>query len=454
MSERVVVIGGDAGGMSAAAQARRMRSVDELEIVAFERGDFTSFAACGLPYLVGGEVDSTESLVARSPEQFRSSGIDVRTRHEVASIDTDARTVDVVDLDSGSTSTEHYDELLVATGAVSVRPPLPGIDAPGVFELRTIPDAVALDAAVAGATTAVVVGAGYIGLEVAEALVHRGLRVTIVELAHQPMVTLDPDMAQHVSAALEQMGVELRLGEGVESFEVGGDGAVRAVVTSVGTVPADVVVVGLGARPNSSLAADAGIPIGPSGGIVVDRRQHTPVDHVWATGDCVESFHRVSRRPVNIALGTHANKQGRVAGTNLGGGYASFGGVLGTAITRVGELEVARTGLNEREATAAGFGFVTATVTSPSRAHYYPGGGDVTVKVLAERGTGRLLGGQIVGGEAAAKRIDVLATALWNEMPVADLGGVDLAYSPPFSPVWDPVLLAAGRAGLAVDAAR
>ena len=347
-----------------------------------------------------------------------------------------------------------YDELLIATGAVPVRPPFPGIDATGVFDLRTIPDAEAVSAAVPDARHAVVVGGGYIGLEVAEAFALRGLAVTVVELADQPMVTLDADMASSVTEALERLGIEVRLGEGVRSFDVGDRGQVTAVVTSAGSVPADVVVVGLGARPNAALAVAAGIPVGDSGGIVVDRRQRTPVDHVWAAGDCVESFHRVSRRGVNIALGTHANKQGRVAGTNLGGGYATFGGVLGTAITRVGDLEVARTGLNEREATAAGFEFVTATNTAKSRAHYYPGAEPVTVKLIAERGSGRLLGGQIVGGSGAAKRIDVVATALWNDMTVADMGGMDLAYSPPFSPVWDPVLLAAGRAAGAVDKAR
>lgn len=451
MSERLVVIGGDAGGMSAAAQARRMRSVDELEIVVFERGDHTSYAACGLPYLVSGEVTGPDRLVARSPEAFRASGIDARTGHEVRSIDTRARTVTVTDLASGATSIEPYDELLIATGAVPVRPNLPGIDATGVFDLRTIPDGVALDAAVAGACRGVVVGGGYIGLEVAEAFVARGLEVTVVELADQPMVTLDPDMAALVADAVGEMGADLRLGAGVQSFDVGGDGAVRAVVTSAGSFEADVVVVGLGARPNVALAVAAGVPTGPSGGILVDRRMRTQVDHVWAAGDCVESFHRVSRRGVNIALGTHANKQGRVAGTNVGGGYATFEGVIGTAITRVGRAEVARTGLNEREAHAAGLEFVAATVTAPSRAHYYPGAADMTVKLLAERRTGRLLGGQIVGGEDAGKRIDVIATALWAGMTVGELGGIDLAYAPPFSPVWDPVLLAAGRTAAAVD---
>jgi NADPH-dependent 2,4-dienoyl-CoA reductase/sulfur reductase-like enzyme len=299
----------------------------------------------------------------------------------------------------------------------------------------------------------VVVGAGYIGLEVAEAFRMRGLEVTVVELADQPMVTLDADMAALVVAALDRLGVELRLGEGVESFEVGAAGDVTAVVTSAGSIPADLVVVGLGARPNSALAAAAGVPVGATGGILVDDRMRTQVEQVWAVGDCVESLHRVTRRGVNIALGTHANKQGRVAGTNLGGGDATFLGVLGTAITRVGDAEVARTGLNEREAADAGFDVVTATNTASSRAHYYPGSSDVTVKLVAERGTGRLLGGQIVGGEGAGKRIDVIATALWNEMTVAELGGIDLAYAPPFSPVWDPVLLAAGRTAMAVERA-
>ncbi len=348
--------------------------------------------------------------------------------------------------------TERYDDLLIATGANPVRPPLPGIEADGVVDLRSIPDALALDEAVRRAERAVVVGAGYIGLEVAEAFCARGLQVSVVELAEQPMVTLDPDMAHHVVEALDRLGVDLHLGEGVTGFDVA-DGRVTGVRTASGVLPADVVVVGLGVRPNTGLADAAGIPVGPSGGIAVDRRMRTRVEGVWAAGDCVESFHRVSRQPVVIALGTHANKQGRTAGINLGGGYAAFGGVLGTAITRVGDLEVARTGLNEREATSVGFEYVTATNTAPSRAHYYPGGSEVTVKLLAERGSGRLLGGQIVGGADAAKRIDVIATALWNEMTVAELGGVDLAYAPPFSPVWDPVLLAAGRAAAAVERA-
>jgi NADPH-dependent 2,4-dienoyl-CoA reductase/sulfur reductase-like enzyme len=270
--------------------------------------------------------------------------------------------------------------------------------------------------------------------------------VTVLERAEQPMVTLDADMADHVTAALDRLGVELRTGCDVEGFDVDADGSVRSVRTSQGPVDAELVVIGLGARPNVAIAEAAGIPLGESGGIVVDDHLRTPVAGVWAAGDCVESRHRISGRGVVIALGTHANKQGRAAGTNLGGGDATFEGVLGTAITRVGDVEVARTGLNEREAHDAGFEFDATSATSNTRARYFAGNQDIVVKLLVERGTGRLLGGQIVGGEGSGKRIDTIAMALWNEMTAGELAAVDLAYAPPFSPVWDPVLSTAGRA--------
>lgn len=447
MTRRLVIIGGDAAGMSAAAQARRMASAQELEIVAFERGAQTSYAACGLPYLVGGLVEAPADLVARTPQEHQERGIDVRIRHEVTAIDSEARTVTVRDLDADRVAVERYDELLIATGASGITPPWPGIDAQGILQLRTLDDAAKLEQALAaGARRAVVVGGGYIGLEVAENLLARGLAVTVIEKLDQPMgAVLDADMAGLVADAMRGAGVDLRLGTAVTGFAVSG-GRVSAVETEKGSVEADLVVIGLGVRANSALARDAGVGVDESGGIIVDDHLRTDTPHVWAAGDCVASQHRVSGRAVVMALGTHANKQGRAVGTNLAGGDASFGGVLGTAITRFQALEIACTGLTERAAAEAGLDAFGVTTKAGSRAGYYPGGESMRIKIVAERGSGRLLGAQIVGGDAAGKRIDVLATALWNGMTVEEIGGMDLSYAPPFSPVWDPVLLAAGKA--------
>lgn len=440
MPERLVVIGGDAAGMSAASQARRRRGPDDLEIVAFEKGRYVSYAACGIPYVVGGVVDGFDRLLARRPEVFRDRyGIDVRLGTEVTAIDLDRGAVEADGKWHG------FDHLVVATGSVPVRPPLPGADAAGIFGVQTLDDGAALAGALDGARRAVVVGGGYIGLEMAEALLRRGLSVSLVEKAPHPMVTLDPDMGAVVGDALRRIGVEVRTDEGVTGFDTD-RGHVVAVVTERSTLPADVVVLGLGVRPNVALARQAGIRIGPSGGIAVDARMRTSVPGVWAAGDCVESYHRVARRPVVVALGTHANKQGRVAGINIGGGYATFPGVVGTAVAKICDYEVARTGLTEQEAETAGFRVVTAAIDSTTRAGYFPGAAPIRVKLLAEVRSGRLLGAQIVGREGAAKRIDVLATALWKEMTVEEILSLDLSYAPPFAPVWDPVLIAARKA--------
>ena len=454
MTRRLVVIGGDAAGMSAASQARRLRGPEELEVLAFEQGAFTSFSACGIPYWVSELVEGRDELVVRTPEVFRErQSIDVRTRHQVVGIDVDERLVAVRDLASDELARHAYDELMIATGATPRRPDVPGIDARGVFGVQTLEDGQRIvdDLRHRHPRRAVVIGAGYIGVEMAEAMTIRGLEVHVVDVAPQPMSGLDPELGAELAAAMRRMGICLHLGVSVEHLDTDAGGQLRAVVTDRGEIDADLVFLGTGTRPFSDLADAAGVPIGPSGGIVTDRRQRTPIEGVWAAGDCAETFHRVSRRPVSIPLGTIANKQGRIAGTNLGGGYAGFPGVLGTAVSKVCEIELARTGLNEREAGQAGFEFETGTISSSTRAGYYPGAGEITVKLVAERGSGRLLGGQIVGREGAAKRIDALAIALWNEMTVDDLSQVDLAYAPPFSPVWDPVLIAARRTAQAVQ---
>lgn len=453
--ERLVVIGGSAAGMSAASQARRRLGPDELEIVAFERSPYTSYSACGIPYLVGGLVHDAQSLVARTPQTFREEyHIDARVGQEVHGIDLGRRAVEVAARPGGKTSWE-FDHLVIAVGAEPVRPDLPGADASGICGLKSLEDGLYVDELVEREQPrhAVVVGGGYIGIEMAEALIRRGLKVALVERNPQVMRTLDPELGALVSDALGHVGVDLYLSETVTGYETS-DGRVTGVVTEARTLPADLVVLGLGTRPDARLARAAGIATGLSGGIRVNHRMQTEVPGVWACGDCTEMFHLVSRQPVSFALGTIANKQGRTAGINLGGGYATFPGVVGTAVSKLCDLEVARTGLNERESQRAGYQYVAATIQSTSRAGYYPRPGHLTVKVLAERETGRLLGAQIVGREGAAKRIDVFATALFAGFTVFDLINLDLSYAPPFAPVWDPVLVAARKAAELVEAGR
>jgi len=434
-----VVIGGDAGGMAAAMQARRRQPY--LEIVALEKGTWTSYSACGIPYLVAGDVDRLEDLVARSPQEFRDKHrIDVRLQHEVMGVDPSLRTLEVRDHARQRTIPISFDQLHVATGARPTRPDLPGIDLDHVRGVQTLDDAKALldHARTSRCQSVAVVGGGYIGLEMAEAFVRWGAQVTLLEGGDQLMRTLDADMAERLLGPMQGMGIEVRLGTAVAGFEPG-----QVRLPDGRTVAADLVVLGLGVTPNSELAGGAGAATGARGALVVDRRQRTTLDGVYAAGDCCESRHLVSGRPTHVALGTVANKQGRVAGINLGGGYATFEGVVGTAITKVCALEVARTGLTEREAAAEGFEAVATTIESTTIAGYMPGTRPMTVKLVGERGTGRLLGGQIVGEEQSAKRIDTVAVALHARMRVDELIDLDLAYAPPFSSTWDPIHIAA-----------
>lgn len=453
MAERLVVVGGDAAGMSAASQARRRRSPDELEIVAFERGNYTSYSACGIPYFVGDVVPEIDRLIARDPATFKTQyKIDARTRHAVTEIDLDKRAVRVHDLEGETEFWEAFDQLVIATGATPIRPDLPGSDASHIFGVQVLDHAVAIRHVLEydPPASAVVIGGGYIGLEMAEAFVQRGVRVSLVEQAPQPMTSLDPDMGALIADAMRAMDIEVYTHETVTGFETA-DGRVAAVVTDRRTVPADVVVLGLGVRPNVDLAADSCLPVGSAGGVVTDRRMATEVDGVWSTGDCAEKFHRVSRKPVAIPLGTHANKEGRVAGINIAGGYATFPGVVGTAVSKICDLEVARTGLKEDEALDAGFEALSVVVDSKTRAGYYPDAAPIKTKLIVEKRSGRVLGAQVVGKEGAAKRIDVLAAVLWNEMTAEEMLNLDLGYAPPFSPVWDPVLIAARKAAQKVE---
>jgi len=439
MPERLVVVGGNAGAMGAASQAKRLRP--ELEVVAFERGSHTSYAACGIPFFVGHEIDSLDRLVARSPEEHRERGIDARLRHEVIGIDLVARRIVARDLDAGREVEVGFDELVIGTGARALRPPLPGIDLPFVRGVATLDDAAALlrEAERVRCDRLVVVGGGYIGLEMVEAFKRWGAEATVLDSAPQVMRTLDADVAQLVADAMKKLSIEVRLDVEVTGFEPG------QVLTAEGSVGADLVVLGLGVTPNSELARDAGIELGARNAVKVDDHQRTSAAGVWSAGDCCDSFHRVTKQRVHIALGTVANRQARVAGINIGGGDASFPGVIGTAVTRVCGTEIGRTGLNEVEANEAGIDSRSACIESTTRASYYPGAAPITVKMLVEDSTGRVIGGQIVGGAGSAKRIDTIAAAIWNEMTAEEVVNLDLSYAPPFSPVWDPVQTAARK---------
>jgi NADPH-dependent 2,4-dienoyl-CoA reductase/sulfur reductase-like enzyme len=438
--ERLVVIGGDAAGMSAAAQARRLRDADDLAIVVLEQGNDVSYSACGIPYWVGDLVTRREDLIARTPAQFAARGITVRTGTPAAGIDLAAG--EVVTADGERLA---YDRLVVATGGRPARPPVPGLDAPGVHGVHRLDDGAAIRAAIdAGARTGVVLGGGYIGLEMAEVLQRRGLDVTVVLADPLPMQLLDADMGERVCAALGKAGIAVQSDQAVREVLVDESGRACGVRTDAGSYDADLVVLGLGMRPEVRLADDAGLALGPTGAIDVDRSQRCR-EHpeVFAAGDCAQTFHRVTGEVAHVPLGTHANKQGRVAGSVIGGRPARFAGVLGTALTRVGDLEIARTGLCTTQAEQAGFAFRAEVIEGTTRAGYFPGAEQIAVKLISEAGSDQLLGAQIVGGPGSGKRIDVLATAIWAGLTAEELAGTDLSYAPPFSPTYDPVVVAA-----------
>ncbi|RIK09153.1 MAG: flavoprotein oxidoreductase [Acidobacteria bacterium] len=446
MTKRLCVIGGDAAGMSAASQVRR--SSKETEVVVFEMGSDVSYAACGIPYFIAGLVPGIDDLVARSASAFREQGIDLRLRSEVKAIDASSRRLEVWDHESSSSYEEPFDYLMIGTGARALMPP--GFEL--AYPAHNLNDARQLDELIQSnrPKRVVVAGGGYIGLEMAEAFRIRGLETHMVEMQDHVMATLDTEMAVHVEDALEKAGVELHLGAGISQVLSEG-GRVTGVVAGEREIPCDLVVAGLGSRPRSEIASEAGIEIGESGAIAVDHAQQTSVDGVYAAGDCAEVFHLVRQRWVNIHLGTIANKAGRVAGLNIAGGRARLPGVVGTAMSRICETEVARTGLSEREASTDGRDYVSAAVTTSTRAHYYPGAGEMHLKMLADPDTKEILGTQIVGLEGAAKRIDVIATAITAGMTVSQVVDLDLSYAPPFSSVWDPVQVVARRLSSVMD---
>jgi NADPH-dependent 2,4-dienoyl-CoA reductase/sulfur reductase-like enzyme/rhodanese-related sulfurtransferase len=442
MGKRLLVIGGVAAGPKAAAKAKRCDP--QMEVVIYQGEEEVSYAGCGLPYFIGGVIEEREELISRTPGKFAQDGIKVLRNRNIEEIDIKERTIVGKNLESGAMFKDHFDRLVFATGAQPIRPKIEGIDLGHVFYLRSIFDADAIHQAMRSdkITDVVIAGGGYIGLEMAEALVRLGMRVTIVELAPQILTLFDDDFAGILRQYLEGRGVQIYTSEGIQALR-GKEGKVTHVRTAAREIEANAVLLSLGIRPQVELAKKAGLRIGETGAIWVNERMETSAEGIYAAGDCAETTYLITGKKVWIPLGSTANKQGRVVGVNVCGGSTVFPGVMGTAIFKVFDFNVAKTGLNMREAEKEGFHPVQAIVRGFDRAHYYPGERESTLKVIADQETGRILGGQAIGEGPSDKFIDILAMALHGKMTCQDLANVDLAYAPPFSPVLSPVIVAA-----------
>ena len=431
--------------MSAASKVRREQP--DFEIIVFEKSEFTSYSACGIPYFISGKVENLEELIVRSPSEFiKKYNIQVKTLHEVLEVDTDNNKVLVHNYNDKTQFWESYDQLLIATGGKAFCPDVENHTADGIFGIQTLNSGKKVDAFITKhePKKAVIVGGGYIGLEMAEALILKGIDVTIINRSKEVMSTLDPDMGKKVHDVLQNLGVTIYNLESLDYFEEK-DGIVTGVVTDKKTIKTDLVILGMGTAPNTSFLTKSKIKLSDKKAIKVNRFQQTNIKNVWAAGDCAETKNLVSKKPFYIALGTVANKTGLVAGTNIAGGTIKFPGVVATAVCKICVFEIARTGLLEKECKELKIDFVSTVIKSKTRAHYYPEAKDIFVKLIAEKKTGKLLGGQIIGEEGAAKRIDVLATALSNKLTLQNIIDLDLSYAPPFSPVWDPVQTAARK---------
>jgi NADPH-dependent 2,4-dienoyl-CoA reductase/sulfur reductase-like enzyme/rhodanese-related sulfurtransferase len=442
MKKRLVVIGGVAAGPKAAAKAQRCDP--DLDIVIYQEEGEISYSGCGLPYYIGGMIPERKKLLIKTAEQFSQDGIRVLKRHRVDEIDVKNRRVSGMNLETGKPFTDNYDRLVIATGSEVIRPKVPGLDLENIFQLHSIYDADAILGKIhsSAVTNAVVVGGGYIGLEMAEALAALEKKVTIVELAPQISTLFDEDIAGVLQQYLEKKGIAVLTSEGLEALE-GENGTVRRVRTPKREIPVEAVLLSLGVRPRVDLARKAGLKIGKTGAIWVNEYLETSAEGVYAAGDCAETTHLVTGKSTWIPLGSTANKQGRTAGMNLCGGRFIFPGVLGTAIFKVFDMNVAKTGLNMKEALREGFEPIQAIVRGYGRAHIMPGGKESILKVVADRNSGRILGAQAMGEGPSDKFIDTVAMALQGKMTCEQLATADLAYSPPFSPALSPVIVAA-----------
>lgn len=443
MIMKYVIIGGDAAGMSAAMEI--VRRDKQAEVTTLDKGHIYSYGQCGLPYVIDGRIPSTDNVIARSVETFRTKyGIDARTGHNVTNINSEAKTVSGVVLEKDETFHIPYDRLLIATGANPIFPDFEGSDLAGIHTLKTIPDTKAilndLNDSVKQVT---IIGGGYIGLEMAESLAELGKKVRIIQLGNQLANIFDQDMAELIHEEARQNGVELIFNEEVKGFN--GEGHVQTVVTDRGEYETDFVLAAIGVQPNTNFLDGTGMHMTPKGAILVNPYMETSLENVYAAGDCASHFHRIKQKDDYIPLGTTANKQGRIAGMNMAGGANTFKGIVGASVVKFFHLTLGRTGLSEKEAETLGFDYETHKQKAKDIAGYYPGNQEMQLKFIYEKTTQKLYGAQIIGGNGVDKRIDVFATALYHEMTLNDLLDLDLAYAPPYNGVWDPIQQIAKR---------
>jgi len=441
---KVIIIGGVAAGMSAASKIARKDST--AEIVVYEKGGFLSYGACGLPYYVGDFNDDYRRMIARTQEQFSKAGIKTHLYHEAVKVDTEKKQVIIRDIKNGNIFADSYDKLMIATGASSIVPPFPGAELMGVHVLKTLEDGIFLKefAAMPEIKNVTIVGGGYIGVECAESFLNIKKNVRIIEAADRILTPFDTEMSEAASKELEKHGVKLHLGEKVKGFK--GTSKVEKVETDKGIYDTDLVIIAVGVRPNTAFLKDTGIRLAKNGAIIVDREMKTTVDDIYSAGDCALVYNKITEEDCFLALGTVANKCGRIAGENISGAHQKFSGALGSAAIKVCNIEMGRTGMGEADAKRLGKKYKTVVVQANDHPAYYPDPTPVTIKLIYEDGTRKLLGAQACGQKGAVLRIDVFAVAIHAGMTTDELGMTDLVYAPPFAGVWDAIHIASNLA--------
>ncbi len=441
---KAIILGGVAAGMSAASKLKRERP--EAEVVVYERGNFLSYGACGLPYYIGGWNDDPRKLIARTAAQYEEMGIRAHLRHEALAVEPQAKRVRIKNHDTGEEFWDTYDQLMIGVGCQSVTPRVEGADLPSVLYVKTLEDGLLFQkiARLPGADEVVIVGGGYIGVEMAEAMLRLGKKVTLVEAADRLLAAFEPEFSELAAQQLERAGAVLRLGERVTAFRQ--EAEQRVVHTDAGQYRADIILVAVGVVPATDFLKGIGLDMAKNGALRVDRQQRTSLPDIFAAGDCAVCWHRVAKEDYFLPLGTVANKCGRIAGANMAGGHEEFEGALGTAAIKVCELEMLRTGLSEADARRMGLDYATKLVSAPDHPAYYPDPTPLRIKLIYEKRGLRLLGANIAGEKGAVLRGDVFAAAIHAGMSTADLGTLDLAYAPPFATVWDAINIAGNAA--------